>query len=65
MTRKDYEKIAEILKYNFECPAVSDSAYPESAYKMALKDVARGLCDIMKYDNPRFDAEKFRKACGF
>lgn len=46
MTRKDYTKIAEILKsHNFVDDNLIDS-----------------FCDFFKSDNPRFDRERFRNA---
>lgn len=53
LTRKDYKAIAEIIKANTnnECAA--------GAYNIGLE-----LADYFAKDNPRFDKDKFLKACG-
>jgi len=51
MTRKDYIKIAKILK-------TTDLAGPNRA------SLAVSFASVCKEDNPRFDIERFLKACG-
>ena len=53
MTRKDYEKIANILNKGIR-PVQAD------AWFNSLLD---NLCDMFQADNPRFDAERFKEAC--
>lgn len=50
MTKKDYELIAECLR-----------VLPKSI----LKSVAEHFSEILGADNPRFDRNKFLKACEF
>lgn len=50
MTRKDYEAIAKAL-----------NGLAFSADKGAS---SRAIADVMARDNPRFDRERFLKACG-
>jgi len=56
MTRKDYELIAEVFsdhnrRYGRRTAAVAD-------------ELAEDMADALKEDNPRFDRERFLKACG-
>lgn len=50
MTRKDYEKIANILNKGIR-PVQAD------AWFNSLLD---NLCDMFQADNPRFDSERFK-----
>jgi hypothetical protein len=52
MSKKDYEAVARILS---DSRAISDAALPYLAEKFA---------DWFADDNPRFDRERFLKACG-
>lgn len=59
MTRKDYELIADaisgtILEYARQGEDVAD----------VMRELAENLATELEMDNPRFDREKFRKACG-
>lgn len=52
MSKKDYIKIAEVLKYHRERdPSTVDSI----AFELAL---------VFKLDNELFDKDRFMKACG-
>jgi hypothetical protein len=55
MTRKDYTKIAEIIKYLTErdCESLTEN------------NLLSMFVDMLHTDNPRFDDYKFIKACGF
>jgi hypothetical protein len=56
MTRKDYVLIAA---------AVSAAAIPSQPMaEFAREAVAVRLADALGRDNPRFDRERFLKACG-
>jgi len=57
MTKKDYELIAAAIKDNREYD-------PMECYAEALDDVARSLATALQRDNPRFDRDRFLKACG-
>ena len=63
MTKKDYCKFAEMVKYNLGNAGMADGLHA-AAHAVGVADVARGMCDIFKADNPRFDRERFLKACG-
>jgi len=54
MTRKDYVETAQIIKFG------SDKIHPAIFSKMVV-DFAM----MFAKDNPRFDANKFYKACNY
>ena len=59
MTKKDFELIAEAIagmqdKYDGQDWSINGAMYP----------FARQLADALEKSNPRFDSEKFLKACG-
>jgi hypothetical protein len=60
MTRKDYRKIADVLLSHMH---VADQFHSES-YGEVVEFIAKDLAHMLKYDNPRFDREKFLAACG-
>jgi hypothetical protein len=51
MTRKDYEKIAKILK----------TTHLEDHQRASLSVSFASVC---REDNPRFDVDRFLRACG-
>ncbi len=53
MTKKDYIKFANVLKFYVVTMKLSDS----------IRMIANDLCDIFIEDNPRFDKDKFLEAC--
>jgi len=63
VNKKDYCKFAEMVKYNRAFTGTdTDEAF--AGYRVACNDFAFAMADIFKADNPRFDQEKFLKACG-
>jgi hypothetical protein len=59
MTRKDFELIAQAIagmqdKYTGDDWTINGAMYP----------FARQLADALESSNPRFDSERFLKACG-
>ena len=56
MTRKDYIAIAGAIRKSAEQVAEHEMEYP-------ICEVVNRLCEVLRYDNPRFNADKFRKAC--
>ncbi len=68
MSRKDYEAIAAVLRA--EAESIQNSHPDRSHYfwrqghRSAITRTARRLADIFQADNPRFDRERFLKACG-
>jgi hypothetical protein len=72
MTKKDYERMALIIR------ALRDDTYkqyndnPNEAEALFIKGMGRGidkvmshLADYLEEDNPRFDHVKFFTACGY
>ena len=58
MTKKDYELIARnIAQVQREFRGVEDGIN-------AIRDVAVFIASDLERDNPRFDRERFLKACG-
>jgi len=62
MTKKNFIKIAEILHYYSDFPSVN--ADFDHGARFAATRIARELSMIFEAENPRFDVEKFLKACG-
>ena len=62
MTKKDYAQFANMVSV-FRKLALSE---PKSdlGYIVACNDFAFSIADVMQADNPRFDRERFLKACG-
>ena len=54
MSRKHYQRIAEILK-----KFTSDN----DIYKGRVDAIVRDIADYMQEDNPNFDRNRFFKAC--
>ncbi len=63
MTKKDYIKLADTIK---ACGAIpndfNQQGIKPDTYILKAMFVNR-LCGILKGDNPRFDEERFIKAC--
>ena len=59
MTKKDYIIIAQAIKnYNFS---------GISSYQIKIKHshgIIKEIIKVLEADNPKFDAQKFEKACG-
>ena len=64
MTKKDYEKIAKLFKIMpiVEMSSKSGTMVFPWYHATALID---SFCDMFQEDNPKFDKEKFLKACDF
>ena len=62
MTKKDYEAIARAIERTTHHNAV-DSNYNEG-WHGAITAIRCRLADVMADDNPRFDRQRFLKACG-
>ena len=57
MSRKHYIATAEVL-------AIERKHAATEADRRAIDNVARGLADVFKRDNGRFDRQRFYDACG-
>ena len=60
MTRKDYIKLAEIIKGNTKFTGVRG----RPRHVLHRGDFMQGLCQMLENDNPNFDERKFREATG-
>jgi hypothetical protein len=63
MTRKDYEIIARAVSVVKSTYDEVDGAYTEIALEV-IDELANQLSLELQIDNPRFDRERFREACG-
>lgn len=63
MTKKDYEKIAKVLAKRITVTGEFSRAY-QNEVREQVKYVASDLADTFAEDNPKFDRERFLKACG-
>lgn len=61
MTRKHFEAMAALIRAEQEQPMYEDL----SVCREAIRDVALRLSSQFNLENPRFDRERFMKACGF
>jgi len=60
MTRKDYVLIAEAI-----CNTRTKADFQGKAGDEAtIQEVARSMAQLLEYDNPRFDRNRFLVACG-
>tara|TARA_R110002020_G_scaffold343344_1_gene557725 strand:+ start:553 stop:756 length:204 start_codon:yes stop_codon:yes gene_type:complete len=64
MTRKDYIKIAEVLRKNkMPCFSIEQTWDSQTQHHNDLiKLITNDLCKIFLEDNSRFDMDRFRKA---
>lgn len=69
MTRKDYELIARILDGQaIFCPPENVTGNDKTMFMLGAADqkalYVRAFANTLAKDNPRFDRERFLKACG-
>jgi hypothetical protein len=66
MTKKDYIALANIIKKNTVETELAGQYSESNCYRLDLpvKQFMNDLCRLLKSDNPHFDEDKFRKACG-
>lgn len=62
MTRKDYELLASTLERSRII--LSDNTVASARYIEQTEASAYAIADALAADNPRFNHEKFLKACG-
>jgi hypothetical protein len=60
MTRKDYIKLASIIKDNGRMASVRN----QPRHVLDRGEFMYGLCGMLEDDNPNFDERKFREATG-
>lgn len=63
MSKKDYEMVAESIRTDYEY-FMSTTPTLSTISASAVKSVALGLSLAFSQDNPKFNSEKFLKACG-
>ena len=72
MTRKDYECMAQVIKdaktdtdrVTTEYHLKKDNALQSEILHDRIQKIADRMADNFKAENPRFDRDKFMKACG-
>ena len=64
MTNKHYKAIAEILNKKF---SEMDNSLCNGTQDVVpiQEEIVKELATFLKTDNPRFNLERFKKACGF
>lgn len=60
MTRKHFEALATQIKYDLEGLDLANSP----AARLAAETVVHSVAAVCAAQNPRFDRDKFVKACG-
>lgn len=65
MTKRDFELFAAIIRRSFAALVHLDDARYAAGVEAAIgvEHVIRQACETFAYENPRFDAAKFRAAC--
>lgn len=61
MTRKDYELLADAIRVSIN---LNQFQPPYEERLSAIRSVIYVLADFLLRENPRFDRERFEKACG-
>lgn len=69
MTKKDYVKIAKVLKDKRDLLGPQETWTNEdkrhfAGFLQACDMLIESFADMLAEDNPRFDREKFIRACG-
>ncbi len=68
MTKKDYEKFARVIEGMSIVGEPIIYSQQKDAYlagaRQQAKFIAEEMCSIFAADNPRFDRNRFLKACG-
>lgn len=63
MTKKDYIKIADVIKkHRGTEPYLTDNE--NRLISLATEDIAQDLAVVFASDNDKFDQDKFLEACG-
>lgn len=67
-SKRHYEALARVLSERQQVQVTTEAAYPDlwnmiRNRRMELDCVRDALVSIFTADNPRFDAERFNKAC--
>ena len=63
MTRKDYQLIATAIQAAFQTLWLKSPLHSDAHIESARRAVVGELSQVLKRDNPRFDASRFIDAC--
>jgi len=63
MIKQDYAKLANLIKENSD--NIGDGDNQINQFVIYKDSFMKGLCEVLKSDNPRFDEETFRKTCEY
>lgn len=64
MTRKDYEAMAQAFRQALQARLARVDGYERQAACDGFADAVHVAASVFAADNPRFDRERFLKACG-
>jgi len=66
-SRKDYEQTAKVIRDKKECVCIDEFTNEDEYYMKlgVLASVAGEFASVYSQDNPKFDRDRFMKACGF
>lgn len=65
MTKKDYIKIAQVLKESKPDTMYYDRENDYQFARFEWKNICERMADMLADDNPLFNRVKFLKACGY
>lgn len=67
MTKRDYEKFAEVIYNSWRSVTEYTDEYEEmriDVHNNAIEDLVMDLLPVFKSDNPNFNEGRFMEACG-
>lgn len=64
MTRQNFEAVANAIEAKMDASDPNDESNFFAGYARGIMDTAETLADVFVANNPRFDRERFLKACG-
>jgi hypothetical protein len=64
MTRKDYILIADAFQMTVNALKDNERMLRPDIQETGIYRVAVTLCSLLKDNNPRFNSDKFMRACG-
>lgn len=59
-SKRHYEQVAAVIQYRRH---LYEDCISAPRARDAVKEIQGDLCKLFAQDNPRFDAERFNKAC--
>ena len=64
MTKKDYEKFADMLSAYVRASTIIEAPAFKFGFETATSNIIESVANVFAADNARFDKERFLKACG-